>query len=234
MDKIYNPRIDEWGSLCQRPEVELDSLNQVVSEVFEAVKSTGDQALLDYTEKFDGVRLSQLKVTEGELDTAIDSIDDSLKSAVKLAKTNIETFHKTQVLEPQKVETANGVTCWQETRGIEKVGIYIPGGTAPLFSTILMLAIPARIAGCKEIILCTPPNKEGTVDPAILYTAKLTGVTQVFKVGGIQAIGGLTFGTESIPSVYKIFGPGNQYVTAAKQMATKFGVAIDMPAGPTD
>lgn len=234
MDKIYNPNRTEWQSLCQRPEVDLDNLNKVVSEVFLSIKSSGDEALREYTEKFDGVRLQHFEVTEEEILTAENLLSTQLKAAINLAKKNIEVFHRAQIFESQKVETAPGVVCWQEARGIEKVGIYIPGGTAPLFSTILMLAIPATLAGCKEIILCTPPNKEGSVDPAILYTAKLTGVTRIFKIGGIQAIGGLTFGTESIPAVYKIFGPGNQYVTAAKQFATKHGIAIDMPAGPSE
>jgi len=189
---------------------------------------------IQYTEKFDGVSISDFLVSAAEVEEAKELVSPELKEAIAVAKNNIEVFHKAQKTDKVEVETANGVLCWQEKRPIQKVGLYIPGGTAPLFSTILMLATPANIAGCKEIVLCSPPNKEGKIHPAILYTASLCGVTKIFKVGGIQAIAGMTFGTQSIPQVYKIFGPGNQFVTVAKQIATKHGVAIDMPAGPSE
>ncbi|WP_299378453.1 histidinol dehydrogenase, partial [uncultured Kiloniella sp.] len=198
------------------------------------VEKGGDQVLRKYTQKFDKVSLDQFLVSSSEVEEAKKLVSQELKNAIQLAKSNIEVFHKAQKTDRVEVETTAGVLCWQEKRPIQKVGLYIPGGTAPLFSTILMLAVPANLAGCKEIVLCSPPNAEGKINPAILYTAQLCGVTQVFKVGGIQAIAGMTFGTESIPQVYKIFGPGNQFVTVAKQLATKYGVAIDMPAGPSE
>jgi histidinol dehydrogenase len=198
------------------------------------IKTGGDAIVSKYTKKFDGVDVQDMLVSPKELEESELFISDDLMAAIQQAKNNIEKFHLAQKTDKVSVETANGVQCWQEKRPIQKVGLYIPGGTAPLFSTILMLAVPANIAGCKEIVLCTPPNKEGKVHPAILYTANLCGVTKIFKVGGIQAIASMTFGTESIPPVYKIFGPGNQFVTVAKQIATKYGIAIDMPAGPSE
>lgn len=234
MKTIINPPVKEWASLIQRPLKSLLELDKTVDEVFEAVRKNGDQALLDYTKKFDQVEVKNLLIERDELKNSSRLIPEKLKEAIKLAYANISTFHKSQREEVQKVETSPGVICWRESRAIERVGIYIPGGSAPLFSTVLMLGIPAKIAGCGEIILCTPPDKNGKINPVILYCAYLIGVSAVFAVGGIQAIGAMTFGTKSIPRVYKIFGPGNQYVTAAKQRAQNFGVAIDMPAGPSE
>ena len=234
MKKITLPPTIDWATLTERPAAEKATLEVLVKEIFDAVRTKKDEAVLTYGEKFDKVKLNSLEVNKEDLSNAKNLISENLKAAINIAKNNIEKFHLAQVQEKQIVETAKGVTCWRESRGIEKVGIYIPGGSAPLFSTILMLGIPATIAGCIEIILCTPPDKDGNVNPAILYTANLLGIKKVYKVGGIQAIAALTFGTETIPSVYKIFGPGNQFVTAAKQMALNFGVAIDMPAGPSE
>tara|TARA_R110001583_G_scaffold69068_1_gene195974 strand:- start:427 stop:1713 length:1287 start_codon:yes stop_codon:yes gene_type:complete len=234
MNKIYNPERKDWQSILKRPTQTVSDIEDVVNEVFAKVEKEGDSVLMEYTQKFDGVTLKSLQVSESEIAEATDLVRQELKTAIALAKRNIEAFHKAQETDRVEVETTNGVLCWQEKRPIQKVGLYIPGGSAPLFSTILMLAVPANISGCSEIVLCTPPNKEGKVHPAILYTASLCGVTQIYKVGGIQAIAGMTFGTESISKVYKIFGPGNQYVTVAKQIATKHGVAIDMPAGPSE
>jgi histidinol dehydrogenase len=234
MNKIYNPKTADWKDVLRRPTQTVAAIEDAVNNVFSAVREEGDSAVLRYTEEFDRVRLNSILVSEAELKEAEGLVADDLKAAIDLAKSNIEVFHKAQKTDRIEVETTRGVCCWQEKRAIQKVGLYIPGGTAPLFSTILMLAIPAAIAGCKEIVLCSPPNSEGKLDPAILYTASLCGVTKIVKVGGIQAIAGMTFGTATIPQVYKIFGPGNQYVTVAKQIATKFGVAIDMPAGPSE
>lgn len=234
MKKIYNPEKSTWQTILKRPTQTVAAIEDTVNTVFEEVKKGGDKVLDKYTQKFDELVLDSLLVSEPELQESNNLVSEELKEAILLAKSNIEKFHKAQQTERVTVETKPGVLCWQEKRPIQKVGLYIPGGTAPLFSTILMLAVPANIAGCKEIVLCTPPNKEGKINPAILYTASLCGVTKIFKVGGIQAIAGMTFGTESIPQVYKIFGPGNQYVTVAKQIATKYGVAIDMPAGPSE
>ncbi len=234
MQKIVNPKKGDWKSILKRPTQTVAEIEKTVNEIFREVEQDGDSVVKRYTEKFDGVTLSDLKVAKQEIEEAKKLISLELKDAIELAKSNIETFHKAQRTAKVEVETTDGVLCWQEKRPIQKVGLYIPGGTAPLFSTILMLAIPAKLAGCKEIVLCSPPNAEGKINPAILYTAALCGVTQIFKVGGIQAIAGMTFGTESIPQVYKIFGPGNQFVTVAKQIATKHGVAIDMPAGPSE
>lgn len=217
-----------------RPTQSFDDLEPTVKEVFEAVQKDGDEAVRKFTQEFDGVSLTDFQVSEQEISEAIGTVSEELKQAIQLAKSNIEQFHTAQKTKRVAVETMPGVACWQEKRPIQKVGLYIPGGTAPLFSTILMLAIPAKTAGCQEIVLCSPPNQQGNLDPAILYTAQLCGVTKVFKVGGIQAIAAMTYGTETIPKVYKIFGPGNQYVTVAKQWATKSGVAIDMPAGPSE
>jgi len=234
MNKIYNPKQEDWAEILKRPTQTIDDIEATVSEVFKEVRQKGDEAIKKYTSLFDGVALDTNIVSEVEFKEASKSISEDLKAAIALAKENITNFHAAQKTDKVKIETTNGVLCWQEKRPIEKVGLYIPGGTAPLFSTILMLAVPAQIAGCKEVVLCTPPNKEGKVNPAILYTAKLCGVNKVIKVGGIQAIAGMTFGTETMSKVYKIFGPGNQFVTVAKQLATRYNVAIDMPAGPSE
>lgn len=234
MNKIYNPERAQWKTVLKRPTQSVSDIEDIVNSVFKEIKAGGDTVVSSYTKKFDGVVLKDALVPSIEIKESSALISNDLKAAIQQAKNNIEKFHKAQKTEKITVETADGVQCWQEKRPIQKVGLYIPGGTAPLFSTILMLAIPANIAGCKEIILCTPPNKEGKVHPAILYAANLCGVTKIFKVGGIQAIASMTFGTETIPPVYKIFGPGNQFVTVAKQIATKYGIAIDMPAGPSE
>ncbi len=234
MNKIYNPERSEWAEILKRPTQTVDDIEATVTDIFKEVKEKGDTAVAKYTSIFDNVTLESTAVTDTEIEEAQELISTELKEAIQLAKGNIERFHTAQKTERVAIATTEGVDCWQEKRPIQKVGLYIPGGTAPLFSTILMLATPANIAGCKEIVLCTPPDKEGKVNPAILYTAKLSGVTKIFKVGGIQAIAAMTFGTESVPQVYKIFGPGNQFVTVAKQLATKHGVAIDMPAGPSE
>ncbi|MEL4308432.1 histidinol dehydrogenase [Joostella sp. CR20] len=234
MKKIYNPKRDTWEAILQRPTQTIDDIEATVNEVFVEVQQKGDAAIKKYTSLFDGVNLDTNIVSKEEINEAFSSVSDDLKAAIQVAKQNITKFHTAQKTTQVKVETVNGVSCWQEKRPIEKVGLYIPGGTAPLFSTILMLAVPAQIAGCKEVILCTPPNKEGKVNPAILYTAALCGVDTIYKVGGIQAIAAMTFGTETISKVYKIFGPGNQFVTVAKQLATRYNVAIDMPAGPSE
>lgn len=234
MEVYNNPNPEDWESLLKRPTASYEALEPVVSEVFGEVALKGDEALKRYTEKFDGISLSTIPVDESEIQAASKGVSEALKQAITQAKDQITAFHLAQKTPTISVENIPGVLCWQEKRPIEKVGIYIPGGSAPLFSTILMLAVPAQLAGCKEIILCTPPNKAGGVHPAILFTAALCGISQIFKVGGIQAIAAMTYGTPQIPKVYKIFGPGNQYVTVAKQWATKQGVAIDMPAGPSE
>lgn len=234
MKKIENPPKETWSDLLRRPTQSFADIEEIAKEVFEKIRLQGDAAVLEYTLRFDKVEPSNFKVSEQEISAAVQSIPLELRQAIQLAKNNIETFHKAQKTDKIEVETSPGVFCWQEKRPIQKVGLYIPGGTAPLFSTILMLAIPAQIAGCKKIVLCSPPDKNGKIHPAILYTAQLCGVRQIFKVGGMQAIAAMTFGTETIPKVYKIFGPGNQYVTVAKQFATRFGIAIDMPAGPSE
>lgn len=234
MQIIDNPNKESWKDILKRPTQTLDDIEGTVIKIFDDVSKNGDTAINKYTAKFDGISLDSNLVTVDEIENAIKSVPESLQKAIKLAKHNIEVFHAAQKTSKVEVETINGVACWQEKRPIQKVGLYIPGGTAPLFSTVLMLAVPAQIAGCKEIVLCSPPNKQGQLAPEILYAAQLCGVTKIIKVGGIQAIAGLTFGTETIPQVYKIFGPGNQFVTVAKQLATKYGVAIDMPAGPSE
>jgi histidinol dehydrogenase len=234
MNKIYNPKQENWASLLERPTKTVDDIEATVKEIFAAVQSKGDEAVQQYTTQFDGIALENNLVSNTEIELAIAAVSDELKAAIQLAKSNIEKFHAAQKTTRVSVETAEGVQCWQEKRPIQKIGLYIPGGTAPLFSTVLMLAIPATIAGCKEVVLCSPPDKNGNLNPAILYAANLCGVTKIIKVGGIQAIAAMTFGTTTIPKVYKIFGPGNQYVTVAKQLATQFGVAIDMPAGPSE
>lgn len=234
MKTIINPKRRDWTTVLQRPTQTVDDIETTVNQIFKDVKRNGDKAIGKYTELFDGVNLETNVVTPEAIETASEQVPQALKEAIQAAKANIEVFHKAQKTTIVSVETVEGVSCWQEKRPIEKIGLYIPGGTAPLFSTVLMLAAPATIAGCKELVLCTPPNKEGNIANEILYAAQLCGVTKIIKVGGIQAIAGLTFGTETIPAVYKIFGPGNQFVTVAKQLATKFGVAIDMPAGPSE
>ena len=223
-----------WETILERPTQSVEAIESIVNEVFLAVKQEGDSAIIRYTKQFDKVDLNSLYVSQNEIDNASKLISKDLQSAIGQAKSNIEVFHNAQKTAKVDVETQQGVRCWQEKRPIESVGLYIPGGTAPLFSTVLMLAIPATLAGCKNIVLCTPPNSQGAIAKEILYTAALCGITTILKVGGIQAVAGLTFGTSSIPKVSKIFGPGNQYVTVAKQLATKFGVAIDMPAGPSE
>lgn len=234
MRNIIYPKKETWSEILKRPTQTVKEIETTVNQVFEDVQKNGDTAIKKYTKKFDKVAVTSLQVTQEEISIAVEAVSRELKEAIQQAAANIEKFHRAQKTEKVYQETTPGVVCWQEKRPIEKVGLYIPGGTAPLLSTVLMLAIPAKIAGCQEIILCSPPNFEGKIANEILYTANLCGVTNIFKVGGIQAISGLTFGTETIPKVYKIFGPGNQFVTVAKQLATKYGVAIDMPAGPSE
>ena len=231
---ISNPDKSQWQEILKRPVMNTENLFDTVRSVIDRVKEEGDRAVLDYEEKFDKVVLASLAVSEEEQQEAENLVSEDLKAAIRLAKQNIETFHAAQRFEGKKVQTQPGVTCWQKAVAIEKVGLYIPGGTAPLFSTVLMLAVPARIAGCKEIVLCTPPGRDGKVHPAVLFAAKVAGVNRIFKAGGIQAIAAMAHGTESVPKVYKIFGPGNQYVTAAKQLVSLRDVAIDMPAGPSE
>lgn len=234
MKIIEYPSREDWQQIVKRPAMDTESLFAIVKPMIEQVRLEGDRAVLAYEKKFDGVELSDLLVSSAEMEEAEQLVDDELKSAIVLANRHIAKFHSAQMIDEQPISTTDGVVCWQKSVGIEKVGLYIPGGTAPLFSTVLMLATPAKIAGCREIILCTPPNKEGKVSPAILFAAKLAGVDQIFKIGGAQAIAAMAYGTESVPKVYKIFGPGNQYVTAAKQWLSLKEVAIDMPAGPSE
>ncbi|MDC0874355.1 histidinol dehydrogenase [Flavobacteriaceae bacterium] len=234
MQEYICPPLMEWESLLARPTASYEDLEPVVENVFEAVKTRGDSAVREFTAQFDQVTLSDFKVTSEALEKAGEEVSEALKTAIQQAKSNIERFHKAQQTEGVYVETMEGVSCWQEKRPIEKVGLYIPGGSAPLFSTLLMLAVPAQIAGCKEIVLCTPPNKKGEIPAVIRYTAALCGLTHLYAVGGVQAIAAMTLGTATIPQVYKIFGPGNQYVTVAKQWATRYSVSIDMPAGPSE
>ena len=234
MEVIKYPSKADWPSLVKRPALDVTTLFDTVRTVLNEVRSEGETAVKRYEEKFDKVTLSGLQVSEEEIKEARELVSEDLKQAIRTAKANIEKFHASQRFTGQKVETTSGVTCWQKAVAIEKVGLYIPGGTAPLFSTVLMLAVPAHIAGCKEIVLCTPPNREGKVHPAILFAAETAGVSKIFKAGGIQAIAAMAYGTESVPKVYKIFGPGNQYVTAAKQLVSLKDVAIDMPAGPSE
>lgn len=233
--KIFkHPQPCEWADIVERPHMDVSSLGATVSAVLQDVKTRGDEAVKEYEEKFDHARLTDLAVSQDEMDEAERLVSAELKEALILAHANIERFHAAQEFQSIKVETAPGVTCWQKSVPIEKVGLYIPGGTAPLFSTVLMLATPAKLAGCEEIVLCTPPNKEGKVHPAILVAARIAGVSKIFKAGGVQAIGAMAYGTQSVPKVYKIFGPGNQYVMAAKQQVSLHDVAIDMPAGPSE
>ena len=234
MKKILYPKKYEWAEMLCRPVLNVETLFEKVDTILKDVRLNGDKAVIEYEERFDKVKLESLAVSETEIKKAEKEVPIELKVAILLAQRNIYTFHKKQKFESKKVETMEGVTCWQKAVGIEKVGLYIPGGTAPLFSTVLMLAVPAKIAGCKKIVLCTPPNKDGKINPAILYAAQVAGVSKIFKTGGVQAIGAMAYGTESVPKVYKIFGPGNQYVMAAKQQVAMHDVAIDMPAGPSE
>lgn len=231
---ISNPDQSQWTEMLKRPVMNTENLFDTVRSIINRVKAEGDRAVLEYEEKFDKAILSSLVVSAEEQAEAETLVSEDLQAAIRLAKQNIETFHAAQRFEGKKVETQPGVACWQKAVAIERVGLYIPGGTAPLFSTVLMLAVPAKIAGCKEIVLCTPPGKDGKVHPAVLFAAKVAGVSRIFKVGGVQAIAAMAYGTESVPKVYKIFGPGNQYVTAAKQLVSLRDVAIDMPAGPSE
>ena len=234
MNIIKYPNKEDYAKICERPHMDVSQLNSIVEGVLADIRENGDKAVIAYEEKFDHARLTSLAVSEEEIAEAETLVDAELKEALVLAHDNIAKFHEAQKFEGAKVETAKGVTCWQKAIAIEKVGLYIPGGTAPLFSTVLMLATPAKIAGCREIVLCTPPNSEGKVHPAILMAAKIAGVNRIFKAGGVQAIGAMAYGTESVPKVYKIFGPGNQFVMAAKQQVSLHDVAIDMPAGPSE
>ena len=234
MKIIKYPRKEDWSQLVERPHLDVSQLNATVESVLKDVRQNGDKAVIAYEEKFDHAILSSLAVTETEIDEAMSLVSKELLEALKIAHHNISKFHESQKFEGSKVETCKGVSCWQKSVPIEKVGLYIPGGTAPLFSTVLMLATPAKIAGCREIVLCTPPNREGRVNPAILAAARIAGVNRIFKAGGVQAIGAMAYGTESVPKVFKIFGPGNQYVMAAKQQVSLHDVAIDMPAGPSE
>lgn len=234
MKEIKFPSRSEWANILARPSFDNAALQGTVKSVLDRVKLEGDKAVNAYTEQFDGVRLEEVLVTEFEIEEAIHSLPAELKLAIEQAATNIRLFHSTQLSAIQKIETMPGVQCWRKSVGIERVGLYIPGGTAPLFSTILMLGIPAKIAECQEVILCSPPNMEGKLHPAILFAAKLVGIDKIFKIGGVQAIGAMAYGTETVPQVYKIFGPGNQYVTCAKQLIQQQGIAIDMPAGPSE
>lgn len=234
MNVIQYPKREDWDGLLKRPVMNVDTLRETVRRVLDDVKARGDQAVKDYERQFDHVELESLAVTEEEMEEAASLVSPELKQALELAHDNIYKFHASQHFEAEKVKVCAGVTCWQKAIPIEKVGLYIPGGTAPLFSTVLMLATPAKIAGCRDIVLCTPPNREGKVHPAILYAARVAGVNRIFKAGGVQAVGAMAYGTESVPKVYKIFGPGNQYVMAAKQQVSLHDVAIDMPAGPSE
>ena len=234
METILYPKREEWKEIVERPHLDVSQLTATVRSVLDDIKARGDEAVKEYELKFDRVQLESLSVSQAEMDEAETLVDDDLKAAIQLAHDNIKTFHESEKFVGQKVSTQPGVTCWQKSVAIEKVGLYIPGGTAPLFSTVLMLATPAKIAGCRDIVLCTPPNREGKVNPAILVAARIAGVSHIFKAGGVQAIGAMAYGTQSVPKVYKIFGPGNQYVMAAKQEVSLHDVAIDMPAGPSE
>ncbi|MEL7251942.1 MAG: histidinol dehydrogenase [Bacteroidota bacterium] len=234
MRRYIQPQAEEWSEILARPAMDLQQLEAPVSEILQEVAHRGDDALLDFTAKFDGVRLADLAVSKEEIALSGEQISSELRTAIQTAKQNIEQFHRAQQDVTPTVETMPGVRCWRRSVGIERVGLYVPGGTAPLFSTVLMLAVPAVLAGCREVVLCTPPQKDGSVHPAILYAAQLAGVEQIFRVGGAQAIAAMAYGTDSIPATYKIFGPGNAYVTVAKQLVSKIGVAIDMPAGPSE
>jgi len=234
MKRFEKPKREQWEEICQRTVIDTEHLNLLVDSILINVRENGDFALKEYASKFDGVGIETFLISKDEFIEASQCVDEKLKKAIQLAKSNIERFHNAQKELSNRLETTIGVECWRESRAIEKVGLYIPGGTAPLFSTVLMLGIPAKIAGCSEIILCTPPGKNGSIHPAIIYTAQLVGISKIFKVGGAQAIAAMAYGTKSIPKVFKIFGPGNQYVTKAKELVQQFGTAIDMPAGPSE
>ncbi len=235
MENVFiNPAKEQWSSILKRPVIDNRSLESTVSAVLQEVRLNGDTAVKKYTAQFDGIELTDLRVTQAEIAEAIELVDEILKTAIQTAKNNITLFHENQRETVRQVQTTKNVLCWRKSVGIQKVGLYIPGGTAPLFSTLLMLGIPATLAGCEEIIVCTPPDKNGKVNPVILYVAQLIGLKNIYKIGGVQAIASLAYGTETVPQVYKIFGPGNQYVTCAKQLVNKEGVAIDMPAGPSE
>ena len=234
MEIIRYPEQDKWKDILKRPLYDNKLINDIVLKILTDIRENGDPALKKYSKKFDKVGLEDFLVTENEIHQSENIVNENLKQAIHLAKNNIEKFHSSQKQDVKIINTTKGVECWQKSVAIEKIGLYIPGGTAPLFSTVLMLGVPAKIAGCREIVLCTPPDRNGDINPVILYCAKLVGVTRVFKIGGAQAIGAMAYGTETVPNVYKIFGPGNQYVTAAKQLVTLDGLAIDMPAGPSE
>lgn len=234
MEKCINPARNDWSQLLERPSINNSELIEKVSAVLQQVKVQGDAAVQYFTQQFDGVVLTDFAVSEIEIAEGMAAVSDPLKKAILTAADNIQKFHQPQLQSPEIIETMPGIQCWRKSVGIEKVGLYIPGGTAPLFSTILMLGIPAAIAGCKEVVLCTPPDKNGQLHPAILFAAQLVGITKIFKIGGVQAIAAMAYGTASVPQVYKIFGPGNQYVTCAKQLIQQEGIAIDMPAGPSE
>jgi histidinol dehydrogenase len=234
IQKFINPDRPQWEALCKRPQLPVANLEELTTQIFKEIQRNGDTAVQKYTGFFDGVVPEKLQLTQDEINNSAAQVPEDLKQAIQLAKANIERFHISQKEEKNIIETVPGVSCWRESRAIEKVGIYIPGGSAPLFSTVLMLGIPATIAGCKEIVLCSPPDKTGKINSAILYAAQLVGIEAIYCIGGIQAIGAMTFGTQTVPKVDKIFGPGNQYVTAAKQAALNYGVAIDLPAGPSE
>lgn len=234
MDIICYPEKNTWSEWVKRPVLKKEKLNELIADIFSQVKENGDLALLNFSKKFDKAEIKNICVSVEEIEKAVELVSPELKESIHIAKDNITKFHASQIQAVEKIETMEEVICWRENRAIEKVGIYIPGGSAPLFSTVLMLAIPAQLAGCKEVVLCTPPDKNGNINPAIIFTAKLCGVTKIFKAGGAQAIAAMALGTESIPNVYKIFGPGNQYVVAAKEYAQNYNIAIDMPAGPSE
>ncbi len=234
MQTFINPEEMKWAEIIRRPQIDNAELKNIVSVILQEIKQNGDEAVKKYSFQFDGAELNDLKIGEDEIGEALLFVKDELKDAIQLAKENIEKFHQSQIEQVKKIETSKGVICWRKSVAIEKVGLYIPGGTAPLFSTLLMLAIPAMLAGCKEICICTPADKNGKISPVILYTAHLLGLKNIYKIGGVQAIAAMAYGTQTVPRVYKIFGPGNQYVTAAKQMINSGGIAIDMPAGPSE
>ncbi|EPH14082.1 histidinol dehydrogenase [Myroides odoratimimus CCUG 12700] len=234
MITIYKPTREEWIGLTKRPIITTESLNESIGIVLKQVKERGDQAIQNYTSLFDGVQVTDFRVSRQEIEEAATLVNQDIKDAIAIAASNIRTFHQSQLSTEDKVETTEGVTCWRKSVGIEKVGLYIPGGTAPLFSTLLMLTIPAQLAGCKELVLCTPCNKQGKVNEVVLYAAQYLGIETIFKIGGAQAIAAMAYGTETVPQVYKIFGPGNQYVTKAKELVQAQGIAIDMPAGPSE
>lgn len=234
MITVYKPAREEWIGLTKRPIITTESLNESISTVLKQVKERGDQAIQNYASLFDGVQLTNFRVSRQEIEEAATLVNQDIKDAIAIAASNIRTFHQSQLSTEDKVETTEGVTCWRKSVGIEKVGLYIPGGTAPLFSTLLMLTIPAQLAGCKELVLCTPCNKQGKVNEVVLYAAQYLGIETIFKIGGAQAIAAMAYGTETVPQVYKIFGPGNQYVTKAKELIQAQGIAIDMPAGPSE